>query len=79
ALAKASSPTGALLAGAYAGLLAHVLTLDAEQARADALVAGLSAAAALVLVGAALLLERACRTPDGPQPLPPTEPLPPGT
>ena len=79
ALAKASSPTGALLAGAYTGLLAHVLPLDAEQARDDALVAGLSAAAALALTGAALLLERACRTPPGPPPAPPAEPLPPGT
>ena len=65
-LAKASSVGGAVLAGAYAGLLAHVLRLQAEQARDDAVVCAVSAVAALLLVGAALLLERACRTPDPP-------------
>ena len=68
ALAKASSPAGALLLGAYLGLLAWLLPKEAEQAAADALVSGASAVAALLLVGAALLLERACRTPDQDEP-----------
>ena len=68
-LAKASSTTGAILLGAYGGLLAWTLPRRAELAVAerDALAAGLSAASALVLVVAALVLERACRTPDGPR------------
>lgn len=65
ALAKASSPTGALLAGLYAGLLVWLLPRDAQQARSDAVVCAVTTAAALLLVGAALLLERACRTPHG--------------
>ena len=65
-LAKASSPTGALLAGLYGGVLAWALPRrDESTALADdALAAGLAAGAALLLVGAALTLERACRTPD---------------
>ncbi len=64
ALARASSAGGALLVGGYGGLLAHVLPLQAPQARADAVVSGVTVGAALLLVGGALLLERACRTPD---------------
>ena len=64
ALAKASSPAAALLLGGYAGFGAPLLASEAEQAGRDALVSGLSALAALALAGAALLLERACRTPD---------------
>ncbi len=65
-LAKASSTTGALLLGAYGGLFAWTLPRRGELAVAesDALVSGLTALAALALVVAALLLERACRTPD---------------
>lgn len=63
ALAKASSPAGSLLLGLYAGLLAWLLPREAEQTRTDALVSVVSAVAALLLVVAALLLERACRTP----------------
>lgn len=64
-LAKASSATGALLAGGYAGLLGWVLPRrDTSMAAADdAVAAGLSVAAALLLALAALLLERACRAP----------------
>jgi hypothetical protein len=67
-LAKASSPTGALLFGAYAGLLAYVLPRRGELSTwaNDALVSAVSAAACLALVVAALLLERACRTPADP-------------
>jgi hypothetical protein len=65
-LAKASSTTGALLLGAYGGLFAWTLPRRAELALAgsDAVVSGLTALAALALVVAALVLERACRTPD---------------
>ncbi len=65
-LAKASSTTGAVLLGAYGGLFAWTLPRRAELALAesDALVSGLTALAALGLLAAALLLERACRTPD---------------
>jgi hypothetical protein len=69
ALAKASSPVGALLLGAYGGLFAWTARRASElaAARDDAVVAGLSALAAALLVGAALLLERACRVPDPPE------------
>ncbi len=65
ALAKASSAAGSLLLGLYAGLFAWTYPRRARLAAAshDALVAGLSAAACLLLVVAALLLERSCRTP----------------
>jgi len=67
-LAKASSTAGAVLLGAYAGLLAWTLPRRDQLvvAGSDALVAGLSALAALALVVAALVLERACRAPRGP-------------
>jgi hypothetical protein len=65
-LAKASSTTGAVLLGAYGGLFAWTLPRRDELvlAQRDALVAGLTALAALGLVVAAIVLERACRTPD---------------
>lgn len=67
-LAKASSVAGAVLLGAYAGLLAWTLPRRDELlvAARDAPVAGLTALSCLGLVVAALLLERACRTPDDP-------------
>ncbi len=67
-LAKASSTGGALLVGGYAGLLAWVLPRREEllSAERDALVAGVSGVVSLGLVAAALLLERACRTPPLP-------------
>jgi hypothetical protein len=63
-LAKASSAGGALLLGAYGGLLAYLLPLQTEQSRDDAAVSGGALLASLALTAAALLLERACRTPD---------------
>ncbi len=63
ALAKATSPAGALLLGAYAGMLLQLLPKEAQQATADAWVSAASALSALGLVVAALLLERACRLP----------------
>ncbi len=67
-LAKASSSGGALLLGLYAGFFVWTLG-ERDRLRAasgDAVVSGLSVGAALLLVGAALLLERACRTPPPP-------------
>jgi hypothetical protein len=73
ALAKASSPAGAVALGVYAGLFAWTARRSDELAAAsrDAVVSGLSALAALALVVAALLLERACRVPEPPQDEPP--------
>lgn len=68
ALAKASSPTGSLLLGLYLGLLVWLLPREAAQAREDALICAGSALGALLLVVGALLLERACRTPDDREP-----------
>lgn len=68
ALAKASSAAGALLLGLYAGFFAWTFPRRDRLAAAshDALVSGISAAAAVLLLVAALLLERACRAPDLP-------------
>lgn len=65
-LAKASSLAGAIMAGVWAGLLAHVLprAADVTAAAADSIAAGVGLACALVLVGGALWLEWCCRTPD---------------
>jgi hypothetical protein len=65
-LAKASSATGALLTGLYGGLLVWFVHDGLRVARSNATVAAFSVAACLVLVVAALLLERACRTPEPP-------------
>jgi hypothetical protein len=64
-LAKASSMGGAILLGVYGGMFGWIYARRDTYATAsdDARVAGLSALTALTLVGAALLLERACRTP----------------
>jgi hypothetical protein len=64
ALAKASSATGALLLGFYSGFFLWVRRLSEKTAAThDAWVSGWSALACLGLLVAALLLERACRTP----------------
>jgi hypothetical protein len=65
-LAKASSLGGSLIAGGYGGIFLWTFPRRGDVATYghDARVAGLSALAALALVVAALLLERACRTPD---------------
>jgi hypothetical protein len=66
ALAKASSLVGALFAGFSAGLLGW-LALETTQAAADDLPAAAGGlVTALVLVGAALWLERSCRIPEQP-------------
>lgn len=66
-LAKASALAGALIAGAYGGVLLFLLThrnLSAATDDTPAAVAGLVGGAALVVAG--LLLERACRVPRRP-------------
>ena len=65
-LAKASSTTGAVLLGGYAGVLAWTLPRrdSLTLADRDAAVAGFSVLASLGVIAAALLLERACRTTD---------------
>lgn len=63
-LAKASSAAGAVLVGGYGGLLLWTLPEAGPKPHGDAVVSGLSALAALALVVAALLLERACRAPE---------------
>lgn len=69
ALAKASSPVGAIMAGGYAGFLIHVSRLDGPQAGTDTVTAALGTGFGLVLVVCALVLERVCRVktpPDDP-------------
>jgi DMSO reductase anchor subunit len=67
AFAKASSTLGALLGGAWVGLLAHLVTrLDLDVPRRDALYSALGLVAALLLVVAALRLEGVCRVPPPP-------------
>ena len=68
ALAKASSPVGAVMAGGYAGFLIHVSRIDGPQAGTDTVTAALGTGFGLVLVVCALVLERVCRvkTPHDP-------------
>lgn len=65
-VAKASSTAGAIMAGAWAGLLAHVLPRSAEISAAgdDSLAGGIGLGCALGLVAGALWLEHCLRTPD---------------
>jgi hypothetical protein len=65
ALAKASSMGAAAFGGIAAGLFAYTAGfLNMTVPRGDAINAGMTAAAAGVLVAAALYLERCCRTPS---------------
>jgi hypothetical protein len=68
-VAKASSLAGAIMAGVWAGLLAHVLPRAAEitAAASDTLAGAIGLVCALGLVGGALWLEHCCRTPDDEQ------------
>ena len=71
ALGKASSHVGALVGGAYAGLvLLLAADLDVVARRDRAVVAGVALVAALLVVAAGVLLERACRVrpPGGEEP-----------
>jgi uncharacterized protein DUF3180 len=67
ALAKASALAGGLIAGGYLGLFGYTLQhLDRRVYSHDSVASGFGVAAAVLLVVAALLLERACRHPDVP-------------
>ncbi|MBO0834911.1 MAG: DUF3180 family protein [Actinobacteria bacterium] len=67
ALAKASSAAASAFGGLVAGYLVFVLPeLDKSIPARNARVAGITLAAALALVGAALYLERSCRAPKPP-------------
>lgn len=67
AFAKASSLLGALVAGAWVGVGGYLLRrLELRHAQQDLVIAGISLAAAVLLVVAALRLEKACRVPDPP-------------
>lgn len=67
ALAKASSAAGAALGGLVGGYLIYVLKdLDKTVPARDARVAGLTLAATLLLMAAALYLEHCCRAPKPP-------------
>jgi hypothetical protein len=61
ALAKASSPVGALAFGAYTGFLVEVARMSGSAASSDTGTAALGMGCSLGLVAGALLLERVCR------------------
>jgi hypothetical protein len=72
ALAKASSLIGAVIAGAWLGVLVYVAPLSNQISVAGgdtrASIVGLVSAAALIAAG--LWLEHCCRTPEDPNPEP---------
>ena len=61
ALAKATSPVGALATGAYVGFLVHVAQTSSAAARHDTRTAAVGVGCSVGLVVAALALERVCR------------------
>jgi hypothetical protein len=66
-LAKASSHAAAVVAGLYGGFLVYTLThLGKPKINSDSRASGMSVAAAIALVGAALFLEYSCRVPRRP-------------
>jgi hypothetical protein len=67
-LAKASSVAGAVVAGAWLGLLVFTAPQAGtiQAAGSDTAAAAVGLGCALVLVGGALWLEHCCRTPDDP-------------
>lgn len=68
-LAKASAAAGAVVAGAWSGLLIYTAprAVAVAAAAADTSAAAVGLGCALVLVGGALWLEHCCRTPDDPE------------
>lgn len=68
ALAKASSMAGAIMAGAWLGLLGYVLPMLelVSAARQDTLTAVIGLVSAALLIGAGLWLEYVLRNPDEP-------------
>lgn len=71
ALAKASSPVGALALGLYAGFLVHVARQAGPVAANDTRTAAIGTGAGVALVLAALALERVCRVKRPPDDEPP--------
>ena len=68
ALAKASSLAGAVFAGMAAGVVIYTVpTLGKTVPRHDAITAGITLVASVVLVLAALYMERSCRAPRPPE------------
>jgi hypothetical protein len=67
-VARASALAGAIVAGAWAGLLGYVAPRSADIAAAtdDTLAAAIGLVGALALVAGALWLQHCCRTPDDP-------------
>lgn len=66
-LAKASSHAAAVVGGLYAGFLVYTLRhLGKPRINADSRASGISLAAAIALVAAALFLEHCCRVPKPP-------------
>ena len=67
-VARASAQAGAIMTGAWVGLLVYVAPRSADIAAAadDTAAAALGAVGALVLVGGGLWLQHCCRTPDDP-------------
>ena len=67
-VARASALAGALVAGAWAGLLGYVAPRSADIAAAggDTLAATIGLVGALALVAGALWLQHCCRAPDDP-------------
>jgi hypothetical protein len=71
AVAKAAAVFGALVCGGYAGYGLFILQLlESSAGQRRAVIAGATALAGLIVMLAALRLERACRVPprDGPEP-----------
>ncbi|MEU7528561.1 DUF3180 domain-containing protein [Saccharothrix sp. NPDC042600] len=68
ALAKASSLLGAIMAGAWAGVLIYVIPVQGEfeAARHDLVSAVVGLLCAGALIGAGLWLEHCCKTPKDP-------------
>ena len=67
-VARASAQAGAIMAGAWAGLLAYVAPRggDIAAAAGDTVAAAFGVVGALMLVGGGLWLQHCCRTPDDP-------------
>ena len=78
-VAQASALAGAIMAGAWTGLLGYVAprSEDIAAAAGDTVAAAVGLVGALVLVAGALWLQHCCRTPDDPSDADDTEPPPP--
>jgi Protein of unknown function (DUF3180) len=74
-LARASALAGAIMAGAWAGVLGYVAprSADIAAAAADTVAAAVGLVGAAALVAGALWLQHCCRTPDDPADRPPDD------